>query len=67
MKINELTAIPTGIKHINIFDPFIINNELYVDEANWFNLIDNYPEQFIIQEISDAIVKYGIKLPYCKI
>ena len=48
----------------NIFKDFIINNELFVSEEDWTNLKENYSKEFIIQEISDAIELFEIKLPY---
>ena len=59
--------IPTGIQHINIFRDFVRGSEIYVDEDNWYELIDNYSQEFIIKEISDAIVEFEIELPYRKI
>jgi len=58
---------PTGIKNPNIFREFVVNNELYVDEDNWTELLDTYDQEFIIREISDAIVEFQIKLPYREI
>ena len=58
---------PTGNQHINIFEQFVVNNEIYVGEDYWTEMLDNYSEEFIIQEISDAVVEFGIKLPYREI
>lgn len=51
----------------NIFKSFVVNNELYVNEYNWNKIISNYTQEHIIQEISDAIVEFEIKLPYREI
>jgi hypothetical protein len=48
----------------NIFEKFVINNELFVDENEWSKLQENYDQKYIIQQISDAIVEFDIKLPY---
>jgi len=59
--------ILTGIQHTNIFEKFVVNNELYVDEDNWTEMLDNYDQEHIIQQISDAIIEFEIKLPYREI
>lgn len=51
----------------NIFKPFIINNEIIVDERNWSMIKSVYSEDLIIKHISDAIVLFDIKLPYREI
>ena len=51
----------------NIFSNFVINNELYVDASNWFEICANHTQEYIIQQISDAIVEFEIKLPYREI
>lgn len=51
----------------NIFKKYVIDNELYVDEYNWGIILDNYTQEHIIQQISDAIVEFEIKLPYREI
>jgi len=51
----------------NIFKPFVIDNELYVDATNWEVLKGKYEQQHIIQQISDAIVEFKIQLPYREI
>ena len=51
----------------NIFKDFVIDNELYVDEYNWNKIKEDYTPEHIIQEISDAIVEFEIKLPYREI
>lgn len=50
----------------NIFEEFVINNELYVNEYNWSNMVTDYTQEYIIQQISDAIVLFNIELPYRK-
>ena len=40
----------------NIFKEFVEGNELYVNEYNWGQLRENYTQEHIIQQISDAIV-----------
>jgi len=59
--------IPTGIQQINIFEQFVINNELFVNKDNWTNILDNYSQEFIINQLSDAVVEFKIKLPYREI
>ena len=51
----------------NIFKDFVVGNELYVDEYNWEVLKGKYEQTHIIQQISDAIVEFEIKLPYREI
>ena len=48
----------------NIFKEFVKNNELCVDEYNWSEILNTYSQEHIIQQISDAIVEFEIKLPY---
>lgn len=49
---------------MNIFDNHVINNELFVNPDDWSAIIKNYDQQTIIDDLSDAIVLYNIKLPY---
>lgn len=49
---------------INIFKEFVRDNELFVGESEWITMQCNYTQEHIIQEISDAIPLYKIKLPY---
>ena len=63
----KFEVVPTGKQSINIFCDFIRNNEIWVDEDHWFEIIDNYDQNFIIQQISDAIRDFKIKLPYRQI
>jgi len=51
----------------NIFYKFVIDNELYVADVDWDNIVNEYPQEFIIKEISDAIERFNIKLPYREI
>ena len=51
----------------NIFKEFVVDNELYVNEYNWSQIITNHTQEHIIQQISDAIVEFEIKLPYRQI
>lgn len=51
----------------NIFSEFIINNEIYVNENSWSKLFNTYTQEHIIQQISDAVVEFEIKLPYREI
>jgi len=51
----------------NIFKEFVVDNELYVDEYNWEQICTKYMHEHIIQQISDAIVEFKIKLPYREI
>jgi hypothetical protein len=49
---------------MNIFHEYVIDNELIVDKENWSDIVGKFKQEFIIQEISDAIELYKIKLPY---
>lgn len=51
----------------NIFSKFVINNELYVADADWIDIVNEHSQEFIIQQISDAIEHFDIKLPYREI
>ena len=51
----------------NIFKKYVLENELYVDAYNWELLRQNYTQEHIIQQISDAIVEFDIRLPYREI
>jgi len=51
----------------NLFEDFVIVNELYVDESAWRDIVINNSQEFIIKEISDAVVLFNIKLPYREI
>jgi hypothetical protein len=48
----------------NIFKKHVIANELIVNEEDWSNIVHLYSQEFIIKEISDAVVLFSIKLPY---
>lgn len=48
----------------NIFKKHVIANELIVNEEDWSNMVHLYSQEFIIKEISDAIVLFDINLPY---
>jgi len=52
---------------MNIFQPYVIDNELYVNASEWQQIKTDYTQEHIIQEISDAIVEFEIKLPYREI
>ena len=51
----------------NIFKKHVINNELYVSENDWTIMTLRYDKEFVIQQISNAIVEFEIKLPYREI
>lgn len=51
----------------NIFSNFVISNELQVSESNWIDMKTKYSQEHIIQQISDAVVEFEIKLPYREI
>lgn len=57
----------TGCTKQNIFADFVIGTELFVNEDDWENIIYQYPQDFIIKEISDAIEQFNISLPYREI
>lgn len=48
----------------NIFKRFVKNNELHVDAKSWQSMLTIHTQENIIQQISDAIVEFDIKLPY---
>lgn len=52
---------------MNIFEGHVVGNELIVGENDWLMLKTNYTQEHIIQQISDAIVEFNIKLPYREI
>jgi len=52
---------------INIFESFIKNNEIYLNENDWGIMMESYSQEHIIQQLSDAIVEFDIKLPYREI
>lgn len=52
---------------MNIFQPYVINNELFVSADAWSKIQNDNDQQTIIQQISDAIVEFEIKLPYKKL
>jgi hypothetical protein len=54
----------TGCTTQNIFAEFVIGTELFVNEDDWENIVNQYPQDFIIKQLSDAIEKYEINLPY---
>lgn len=51
----------------NIFKKFVIGYEIYVDEDNWENIVNQHSQDFIIQQMSDAIELFNIALPYRKL
>lgn len=51
----------------NIFEKYVIENELFVNENDWKNIVHLYSQEFIIKQISDAIELFEISLPYRKI
>ena len=51
----------------NIFENFVIENELIVGKDDWENIVHLYSQEFIIKQISDAIIEFNIKLPYREI
>ena len=51
----------------NIFENYVIANELHVGESAWRDIVNGNSQEFIIKEISDAIVLFKIKLPYREI
>ena len=48
----------------NIFKKFVTENELIVNKEKWSEIVHLYSQEFIIKEISDAIVLFNINLPY---
>jgi hypothetical protein len=57
-------VVPTGNKGINIFANYVTGNEIFVDENDWYDIVDNYSQEFIIKQLSDAIELFEISLPY---
>jgi len=51
----------------NIFSDFVIVDELHVKEDDWSDIVNNNSQEFIIQQISDAVRDFGITLPYREI
>jgi 16S rRNA G966 N2-methylase RsmD len=51
----------------NIFNDFVIGTELFVGEDDWTDIVNNNSQEFIIQQISDAIRDFEISLPYRQI
>lgn len=51
----------------NIYKDYVVNNEIIVPEKNWGELKKKYSQEFLIQEISNAIINFDIKLPYRQI
>lgn len=51
----------------NIFEKHVVDNEIYVNENDWTNMVNNHSQVFIIQQISDAIRDFNVRLPYRKI
>jgi hypothetical protein len=51
----------------NIFEQFVINNELILTDIQWVSLKSLYSETKIINDISNAIELFDIKLPYREI
>lgn len=49
---------------MNIFENYVIKNEIFVNPTDWSNIVKSYDQQFIIQQLSNAIVEFKIKLPY---
>lgn len=52
---------------MNIFRHNIIDNEIIINEADWDFFKSSYKEEYLIQQFSDAIVEFDIKLPYKKV
>jgi hypothetical protein len=52
---------------MNIFEKYVIDNQLIVSEDAWSKLVVKYDQEKIIKEISDAIQLFKIELPYREI
>jgi hypothetical protein len=50
----------------NIFEEFIIENEIIVNQKDWDDVLNCYCQDWIIQQMSDAIRDFNIELPYRK-
>lgn len=48
----------------NIFEPYVINNQLIVSKEAWSELVNNHTQEDIIEDISEAISLFNIELPY---
>lgn len=48
----------------NIFSDFVIGTELFVSEDDWSDIVNQYSQEFIIQQLSNAIRDFNISLPY---
>lgn len=51
----------------NIFKEFVIENELFVNSKSWEILKATFTQEYIIKDLSDAVVLYNIRLPYREI
>lgn len=51
----------------NIFLKYVIGTEIFVDKDSWEELVLTHAQEFIISQLSDAIEKYNISLPYREI
>lgn len=52
---------------MNIFRHNIVGNEIIINQADWTYLKSSYKEEYLIQQFSDAIEEFKIKLPYKKV
>jgi len=52
---------------MNLFENYVIANELHVGESAWRDIVNGNSQEFIIKQISDAVVLFNIKLPYREI
>ena len=52
---------------MNVFNDHILNNEIHVNPIDWSKIVKTHDQQTIIDDLSDAIVLYNIKLPYREI
>jgi len=51
----------------NIFEKYVVENEILVNGDDWTNIVNTHSQEFIIKQISDAVVLFNIELPYRKI
>lgn len=57
----------TGATENNIFAEYVIGTEIFVNEDDWEILTSTYAKEYIIDQLSDAIEKFNISLPYREI
>ena len=52
---------------MNIFEKYVIDNEVIINANDWANIVSQHPQEFLIKEMSNTIELFKIKLPYREI